>query len=315
MHDKSTVKLKECPICGSVALRALPAPGQWIGREVFGDLGSQLGLSRCRRCGVPFVNPRPCDELLKTFYAGESYVCHNADSSSSGGAGADVLLDRIEQHLPMGAPHTLLDYGCGGGGFLARAAARGWIVQGFEPGRRGLQVCRQRGLAVTDSLDELPSHSYGLITLNAVFEHLPDHSAALGVIRRLLAPEGRAFIAVPNVRSLRARLSFPILSRHLQFDERYRAFPIHLTYFDASTLTRLLDRENYLIEERFTVGMGIDQLILRPSSHSRSLKTNLPVRAPKRWRTIRAFGKAAILKTGLGDTLCVLCRPMPARKS
>lgn len=134
-------------------------------------------------------------------------------------------------------------------------------------------------------------------------------------MRSLLAPEGRVFFSVPNARALRAMLSLRIFSQHLGFDERYRAFPIHLTYFDASTLTRLLHRESYRVELMFTMGLGIDQLLQRPLSPLRSQEDSRATFHARRWRALRSLVKAAILNTGLGEALCALCQPMPTRKS
>src|SRR5688572_21533513 len=114
-----------CPMCGSSSHVRLPLPGHWIGSAVFGPLRDRIGLVRCRGCTLVFTNPRPSDEQLGQYYAGDTYVCHETAGSASGGAKANLVLERIEAHLPQGTPRTLLDYGAGGGGFLLRAQARG----------------------------------------------------------------------------------------------------------------------------------------------------------------------------------------------
>lgn len=252
----------QCPLCDSTDSRALPVPGRWIGREVFAALEGTLGLVRCGVCRLVYANPRPSDRTLATFYDREDYSFHDSEGSAATGARADFFLQRILRHLPANAPRTLLDYGAGGGGFLRHARKRGWSVRGFEPAGRGVASCRGAGLDVTDRLDEVPSGEFGVITLHHVVEHLPNPTAVLREVRRLLAPEGRLYVEVPNARSLRARLALPLLSRHLSVDERYRAYPIHLLYYAPQTLAQQLVKAGWTVEHMFTIGFGVDELVI-----------------------------------------------------
>lgn len=322
MRDSSidTVTLTACPACGGTRFAALPVPGRWIGPEIFAPVKDRLGLVRCRTCGLRLVSPRPDAAALERFYGRDDYECHQADGSASAGAKGEFLLDRIGQALPEGAPRTLLDYGAGGGAFLRQARARGWEARGYEPGRRGLEVCGAAGLDVTDRLEDLPAAHFGMVTLHHVFEHLEDHAAALKQIGRVLAPGGLLFIEVPNVGSLRARLSPPLMSRRFGFDERHRAFPVHLTYFSSGTLRRLLRRFGWSVEREFTNGLGIEGLISRaeapavprdpePRAHASPPDAAPRRERPRRLRFLRSAVKAAILDTGLGENLCVFARP------
>jgi SAM-dependent methyltransferase len=325
MNQTQVIVVAACPACGSTRFAALPTPGRWVGRDTFAPLRGRVGLARCRSCGLRLVSPRPDSDALAAFYSGTAHDYHDSDSSLSAGARGELLLARIEQTLPSDVPRTLLDYGCGGGGFLRQAAARGWTVQGFEPAARGLEACRRGGLDVVDSLEGIPAGSVGVVTLHHVFEHLEDPAAVLDAIRRLLAPGGLLFLEVPNVGSLRARLSFDVLSRRIRVDERYRAFPIHLNYFQPRTLKRLLERAGWVIVRRFTLGLGIEELFYRDDDGSSAeATTNVlvgvaePSRPRRRGglasRAIRGAVKGLILGTGLGENLCVLARPaVPVR--
>lgn len=256
-------RLDACPLCSETSWKQLPVPGRWIGPEVFEDLTGQIGLVQCMGCGLRFVNPRPSGERLSAFYAGDTYSCHTATGSSSAGAKADFVLKRIADNLPPAAPRNLLDYGAGGGAFLLHARDCDWQVQGFEPGRRGLESCRQAGLDVTDMWEDLSQGAYGLVTMLHVFEHLADPIEVLSRIRPFLAPQGRLLIEVPNAESLRARLAIPFLSRRFQIDERHRAFPIHLMYYSDRTLRRMLAQAGWTTETTFTSGMGLDEFFIR----------------------------------------------------
>lgn len=305
----STVSLTACPLCGNKSFSTLATPGRWIGREVFAPLAGQIGLTQCRNCGLRFTNPRPSGELLDQFYSGDTYVCHEPGGSSSAGPKADFLLERIGRSLLPDTPRTLLDFGCGGGGFLRHAQSRGWAVTGYEPGQRGLQSTRVSGIDATDDLPSLPSAHFGLVTLHSVFEHIADPAATLERIKRLVAPNGVLYIQVPNARSLRARLALPVLSRNFAVDERHRAFPIHLVYYTRRTLRRMLESVGWQVVDTFTVGMGIDEFFIRPEPNSTSQPATSPPEArPKPKRRFRHLIRDAFLGLGLGESVAVVAR-------
>jgi SAM-dependent methyltransferase len=308
----SFAALHKCPVCDGTSFRPLPVPGRWIGCEVFDAVANDIGLVRCTHCGLHFINPRPSDELLDAFYSGDTYGCHDPEGSASAGSKAEFLLQQIECSVVADLPRTLLDYGCGGGAFIRRAIARGWNAQGFEPGRRGREACLRGGLEVAERVEQLPEVQFSAVTLHHVFEHLQDHAAILKGIQRVLAPGGLLFIEVPNVRSLRARLSTPWSIRKLRFDERHRAFPIHLSYFDSRTLRHLLERSGWSVVNEFTAGLGLDELRIKPPQ--RSPKPRAAVVAAShttRLRWLRQLVKKLVLGSGLGENLCVFATPRP----
>jgi SAM-dependent methyltransferase len=292
----NTDTLTACPLCRSIRLRPLPVPGHWIGPEVFRGLA--LGLCRCRSCNFTFTNPRPDAQVLNRFYSGNTYVCHTEEGA--GPTRGSHVLDFIG-----GPPKRLLDFGCGAGDLLAAAKASGWIASGYEPGTRGLETCVRRGLPVTNDLASIPDASADVITLVHVFEHLPDRSSTLSELRRMLSPGGCVYIEVPNIGSLRAKLA----GMSSRFDERYRAFPIHLGYFSASHLSLLLHMHGWSIVRFTTLGFGVDQLVRRvranpPQSIGRPAVE--PLRGP---RGLRRLVKSAFMSLGWGENLAVISRP------
>ena len=301
--------LTACPMCDGESAVKLPIPGHWIGDGTFAELRGRIGVVRCGDCGLVYTNPRPSQDRLDAYYSGNTYVCHETAGSASGGVKAQFLLDRLERRLSPEAPRTLLDYGAGGGGFMLHARARGWKVQGFEPGRRGRETCRNLGLDVVANCDELPAGGFGLVTLHHVFEHLADPASVLRGIKRLLHPLGRLFIEVPNAGSLRARLALPIVSRHLGVDERYRAFPIHLMYYTDRALRGMLRKGGWDIDATFTIGFGVDEFFtssrrVPPSGTARARSDS-----PSERKRVRHMIRDAFLSTGLGENLAAIARP------
>ena len=257
------------------------------------------------------MNPRPSPEALEAFYQGDRYSCHQpAGPGAAVNQKAAHILEILRCCGSDGRPGRLLDFGCGAGDFIAEAAREGWDAMGFEPGAEGRNTCLSRGLRVVGSVQELPPAQFDFITLNHVFEHLSDHAATLQDLRRLLAAGGRVYIEVPNAGSLRARLSLPLFSRRLGFDERYRAFPIHLCYFGQRTLRRLLESQGFRVERMLTSGLGIEELLARPDQRGQESPGGAAGNSARpKGGLIRRLVKGAILGRGLGENLAAICSP------
>lgn len=327
--------LAGCPICGSSAFRRLHLPETWIGEPVFHISRSELGLTECRECSFVFINPRPTDALLEQFYGGDTYECHAHSYEQDAQRQKAVFTLGYLARLCPPERTRLLDFGCGGGYFLACAHSMGWRDPlGFDIGRHALESCRSIGVPVVDSLVRLNQEGgFDLITLNHVFEHMRDHGSALQMFRQLLRPGGRLFLEVPNVNSLRARLAMPYFRRRFGFDERHRAFPIHLSYFSPRTLALCLQKHGFATEVVTTCGLGLDELVDRsrpsPVSEESSPRPGLEesahdadaspsaaqnpapiVHQPSASRNpVKAVVKKAILETGLGENVMVVARP------
>ena len=315
--------LDACPICQSPRMDALPPPARWIGRDVFAPVAGKLGLARCRDCDLVFVNPRPAPDLLARFYTSPGYVCHAADGSELAARKALARLGELGRLAPPRPGARLLDYGCGGGALLRVAREAGWNAIGYDIGGAALASCRRQGLPVTSDLDSLSGQRFDAIVLIHVLEHLSDPCAVLERLRGLLAPGGRLCIEVPNARSLRATLAAPELASRLGLDERYRAFPIHLDYYCKRTLPRLLERAGFSVDLVTTLGLGLDELFVRPEIAPPDVEPGQPAGVPPapaapaaprisgpRQRA-KSLLKKVFFERGLGENLMVIARPRP----
>ena len=148
------------------------------------------------------------------------------------------------------------------------------MAMGFDVGEAAIETCRSNQLVATNRFSDLRPASFDVIVLNHVLEHIEEPLGLLRSLGNLLGPQGKLFIEVPNVRSARARLSHQIPSRKCGFDERYRAFPIHLWYFSPATLARLLRNAGLDLVLETTKGMGLEELRRRESSEDYTPKAN-----------------------------------------
>lgn len=118
-----------------------------------------------------------------------------------------VRLQYVERAGPL-AGRKVLDVGCGGG-LLAEAMARkGARVTGIDLADDLLQVARLHALDSGIELDYLlesaethvPAHAgaYDIVTCMEMLEHVPDPTAVIDALARLVRPGGHVFISTLN---------------------------------------------------------------------------------------------------------------------
>ena len=302
----SIEEVQICPLCSGRSLKRLPTPRRWIGREVF-RRDEAYGLRRCKRCELAFVDPRPSASRLNAFYASEDYVCHAPTAGSA--KTAEFLLECVARYGPYEG-RRFLDFGCGGGFLLSAARDQRWDAVGFDVGERAIASCESQGLAVTSDIRSLARNSVDVIFLNHVFEHLAEPAAVLSECRRILGKNGKLFIVVPNLAGMRARLSFPFLSRYFNVDERYRAFPIHLFYYSPRTLGQTIEKNGFRIAGMETFGVGLDEFIDRAEVRRPAPDQNRHGNGKKTSSAFKRSVKRQLFGAGLGENLLAVASPV-----
>lgn len=112
--------------------------------------------------------------------------------------------------LPASNHPTLLDVGCGTGGFLTFASANGFQVYGFDASRAQAEHAMtlfpdvRHASSLQDYLEALdqPRLKFDFITLWDVFEHIRNPVPFLKQLADALQPGGHLFISVPNGRAI-----------------------------------------------------------------------------------------------------------------
>lgn len=127
---------------------------------------------------------------------------------------------------------SILDYGCGNGGFLVLAREAASNVAGVEPEEGLGEFFTKDGLKVHRSLDEVEGH-HDIITLFHVLEHIPDPVDMLKKLSLRLNPNGIMIIEVPN-----ANDALLTLYRCKPFYE-FTYWSCHLFLYSDSTLSIL----------------------------------------------------------------------------
>jgi 2-polyprenyl-3-methyl-5-hydroxy-6-metoxy-1,4-benzoquinol methylase len=219
-----------CPLCGA-------APPERA-REEF----PPYRVVDCPSCGLRFLSPRVAAEEAARLYEGERYF---EDGGLSGGyasyAAMEPLLVRtfVRRLKLLSRPRPgarLLDVGCGPGAGLAAARALGWEPFGLDPSAAAVAAAstrfpeRVRLGSLSDRLFQ--PHTFDVITLFDVVEHLYDPRRLAHDLDAHLSPAGRLLITTPNCESLLSRLT----------GRRWVSYkiPEHVIFYSPRTLREAL---------------------------------------------------------------------------
>lgn len=223
----------KCPWCGSNKAQI----NLWLKDEFLTK--KDFHICECLNCGLLYTMPRPSKEKIGAYYKSDEYYSHQENKKGFVPRLYEAIKKINLKHkfrlasrdLPVG---KLLDIGCGVGDFLHVAENRGWQCTGVEPSEEAREIARQRikgDLLYSEDLEQLPDQSFDLITMWHVLEHVDDLKWQVAQLQRLIKPNGRIVIAVPNYRSYDGRF----------YNAYWAAYdvPRHLNHFNRTVLTKM----------------------------------------------------------------------------
>ena len=234
-------RLNECPNCKSEEFR-----NHMICKD-FSVSQESFAIVKCKKCELLFTNPRPTIENLHKYYQSENYVSHANKSNSPINAAYKfarlfTLNNKVKLVKKFHKNGNLLDYGCGTGAFLNVARKNGFNVTGYEPSSDAhKEIDKTLKPSILDKIDDLTfKKHFHIITLWHVLEHISDLSETVERLKKMLHPEGRLIIAVPNNESYDATY----------YKEYWAAYdlPRHLYHFTPKTIKGLLSSHKLRIE-------------------------------------------------------------------
>ena len=184
---------RDCPICGG---RPVGPSFPYATRFNSGH----FGYLKCGKCNSVFVEPVPDESTFSRMYA--KLVYHDRHYDGSADAEHFEYSESVKlliQHIEPGA--TVLDYGCGTGGFLKALKSQGFVPVGVEFDRDAAQFaadlshCEVTSVEAFNTVSQVPS--FEAIHLGDVLEHLPDPAAILKHLLAFLKPGGVLFVEGP----------------------------------------------------------------------------------------------------------------------
>ncbi|WP_298901129.1 class I SAM-dependent methyltransferase [uncultured Psychroserpens sp.] len=222
--------------------------------------------------------PQPSEEKLGYYYQSEDYISHtDAKRNLFEKAYHFVKSLALKRKLRLinsfdVDKKTLLDIGCGTGDFLKIAKENQWEVTGIEPNEDARTIANKKTedrVFDLDQLLKLKPHSFDVITLWHVLEHLPKLEDHIAIFESLLKPNGRLVIAVPNFKSYDA----------LYYKNYWAAFdvPRHLWHFSKTAISKLVMLKNMKVIK--TVPMIFDAFYVALLSEKYKNGSMNPVKA------------------------------------
>lgn len=244
MTEPHLVAVDVCQVCGSRH-----------SERKFED--PPFDVRRCTNCGLVYVTPRMTAEDLEREVYSEVYW--KSDKPREHGY-ADYAKDEalylktfrrrlrfVQSHCPE--PGRVLDVGCAAGYFLRVMRDAGWEVRGVELSPIAAEARRSLGddAVFNGYLDAIPAeredfakHSFDLITMWDVIEHVPDPQELLRQVRQLLKPGGTLILETQNVDSAFANL----LGRRWHHYKHRE----HLYHFNRSTVREVLGQAGFAVQ-------------------------------------------------------------------
>ena len=227
-----------------------PAEKQFERPDWWFELPGNFAWYRCPECGLLFLNPRPTLEKITTYYP-PNYAAYRPAIDDEKWTVMRWKRRRNLRHVitavtQRAAPGHLLDVGCATGNYLAEMKRKDWQVTGVELEPDTAEYARQRfGIDVfTGDLLEshFPSHSYDVVTLWDVLEHVYDPIAVLQEVHRILKPDGLLIFSIPDLDSVWAH----------RFGAAWIGYdaPRHLHLFHNENLQQLLIETGFIFEDR-----------------------------------------------------------------
>ena len=211
---------ESCNLCGGRERT------EWGRRGIF-------KLDECLQCGLVYINPRLTEKGLNKLYS--EYFQRRADNTELTlkrnvmyQLEADFILGHLQNHK------TILDVGCGGGGFL-ESFPKHFTKLATDYDTVAAQEAEAKGIKcyVGDLLNlEIKETPIDLIMFRGVIEHVVDPKRTLEKVCELLPPKGLLYITpTPDLNSICA--------------EVYRGkwnmvVPDHLYYFSEPMLSHVL---------------------------------------------------------------------------
>ena len=226
-------KLSNCPVCNSTQTSLfLECKDNTVSRETF-------QIVQCDLCGFKFTNPRPEEDKLGVYYKSEDYVSHSNTkkgfiNSTYQSVRKYTLLKKLQLISKYYKSGKILDIGCGTGEFLNTCKNAKWETIGIEPDPDARKMAADNfGLDIRQesALKDLTEHSFDIISMWHVLEHVPRLNERIEELKRLIKPNGIIIIAVPNCNSLDAKI----------YKENWAAYdvPRHLYHFTPKDIELL----------------------------------------------------------------------------
>lgn len=203
-------------------------------------LHSDIHFGVCGKCGLAYLNPLPSDSELLEIYNSFKQSWPNPEIIADNSDFSLIAKDRfsfVTENKDLLSICNLLDIGSGYGLFLNCFRETKWQTHGVEPStipaafsRNELCLTNIQNCMFAEAIFE--SAFFDVICSFHVIEHFSNPILMLNRIKNILKPDGKLFLAVPDLTKIPADI------RHYFF--LYHR--LHLTIFTPATINSLLQK-------------------------------------------------------------------------
>jgi len=209
-----------------------------------------FNIVSCETCSFTMTNPRPNTEKIGKYYDSEMYISHTNNSKGIfNWTYQKIRRYAIKQKIALlkkeSAKGSHLDIGCGTGEFLNACKEAGFKAEGVEPSEKArIKAVKNYNLPISNdaSLLQYKDAEFDSISMWHSLEHIPELNDTILQIKRILKPNGKLIIAVPNHKSWDAKY----------YKENWAAWdvPIHFWHFSQETITLLLKKSSLQLKRK-----------------------------------------------------------------
>ena len=242
-RSESNVRLQRtCPICGELHGRRLvhqsfePLSGVTFVESYY--------VTVCANCGFGFADGIPKQEIFDAYYRDLSKYEHQHNGGKESALEATRFRETagtIAQFIPSRTAN-ILEIGCATGKLLSLIRDAGFpSIQGLDPSpgcaRAAYELYQVPVAASSLFTIPPPDKLYDFIILLHVMEHVEDLRKAVECLRRVLAPNGRVFVEVPDGSRLAGRPDAP----YQEFSNE------HINFFSTVSLSNLFKTNGFSV--------------------------------------------------------------------
>ncbi len=194
------ISLEECPLCKNKNFVAkITCNDHTSSKENF-------NIVSCETCEFTFTNPRPENKKIGDYYKSDMYISHTNNSKGMfnwiyQNVRTYTIANKVSLLKKIKKEGLHLDIGCGTGEFLNACKKSGYRTEGVEPSilARNKAIENYKLSVSKDSnLKQYQDSKFDSISMWHVLEHVPNLNETISEMYRILKPNGKIIIGVPN---------------------------------------------------------------------------------------------------------------------
>jgi 2-polyprenyl-3-methyl-5-hydroxy-6-metoxy-1,4-benzoquinol methylase len=235
----------ECPICNTSSNKR-----HLVAQALDVLNGDNYEYYHCDQCDVLYLESNNADEFID--HSASGYYSRRTNKFQYCIKKIVSFFQKYRVQFVKAASNSnslenlsILDIGCGKGGFLDALKNEGALIHGLEPTTRSFEIAKEKlGSCVSCqvmSKEIFSESSIDVITMWHVFEHVRDPVTILDDCFHVLKKNGLIVIAVPNYRGWLANFGGKLW---FNLDP-----PRHIVHYSEKSLTNMLEKSGFSVNK------------------------------------------------------------------